>query len=172
MIKALFLDRDGVINTDFGYTHEWEPNIMIAGIIELIKKYNGKGYCVCIITNQSGIGRGYYSEIAFHRFMEHMITYCKSYGAIIDKFYYCKCIPSKRNCENRKPNPGMLFQASKDLGINLEASIFVGDKITDMEAAERASIGRKFLYSPNGINTKNYNSNINYKSIRSFSEIK
>jgi D-glycero-D-manno-heptose 1,7-bisphosphate phosphatase len=171
MTKALFLDRDGVINHDSGYTNKWSSKTIITGIIDLVRKFNARGYYVCVITNQSGIGRGYFHENDFHHFMTSMIKHFKARGANIGGYYFCGCNPLEKSCKNRKPNPGMLFQASKEIGIDLKNSIFVGDKWSDMLAAERANIEEKFLYSPKGDHEHIGNDKINYRLIKSFSEI-
>ena len=171
MTKALFLDRDGVINHDEGYTHKWSTKLIITGIIDLVRKFNARGYYVCVITNQSGIGRGYFRERDFHHFMTSMIKHFNARGASIGSYYFCGCNPLEKNCINRKPNPGLLFQASKEIGIDLTKSIFIGDKWSDMLAAERANIEEKFLYSPIGNHECTDNCKVNYKLIKSFSEI-
>jgi D-glycero-D-manno-heptose 1,7-bisphosphate phosphatase len=149
MNKALFLDRDGVINRDDGYTHIWSPEIIMNGIIEVIKKFRADGYLIIIITNQSGISRGYYSEEDFHFFMKCLLDFMKKNDATIDHYYYCGCGPSELVCPNRKPNPGMFYLAEKDYNIDLPNSFMIGDQISDMIAADRALIKNKILFSTN-----------------------
>ena len=145
--KALFLDRDGVINIDHGYVHKREDFVFVEGIRELVKTAQSKGYQVLIVTNQSGIGRGYYSEEAFTELMDwlrHEMPY--------DAYYYCPYHPEhglgdyKRDSEDRKPNPGMILRAAAEHGVDLARSLLIGDGETDIEAAKKAGIGTSILF--------------------------
>lgn len=148
---ALFLDRDGVVNADKGYVHTAEETEFISGIFELVRQANDAGYKVIIITNQAGIGRGYYTEETFHAYMEWMKEEFRKQSARIDAVYFCPHHPEhgvgeyKQNCECRKPKPGMILQAAKEHGIDIEKSIMLGDKETDMQAAKAAGVGKTVL---------------------------
>lgn len=144
---ALFLDRDGVINVDHGYVHRPEEFEFVEGIFELVATANGAGYLVVVVTNQAGIGRGYYGETQFHALTDWMKIKFSEHGGIIDAVYFCPYHPEhgigayRRESEFRKPAPGMLLQAQSELGIDLERSIFIGDKLSDMAAGRAAGVG-------------------------------
>lgn len=138
-IKALFLDRDGVVNVDAGYISLPKNIIFVDGIFEQCKSFNDSGYQIFIITNQSGIGRGLYTENDFHKLMRWMIERFEEKGCKISGYYFCPHLPDDE-CECRKPKPGMLLQAAKDYNINLAESVFIGDKDTDFMAAQVAGI--------------------------------
>lgn len=150
--KALFLDRDGVLNTDEGYTYEFSAKQIIPGSTQLIKYANEKGYKVIVITNQSGIGRGYYTEKEFHKYMQQLIEYYKFNGAYIDDYFFAPFYAKSsfykyRLGKNfRKPNTGMIDDANEKYRLDLSESIFVGDKYSDMEAGKRAKIYKLVLY--------------------------
>ena len=155
--KALFLDRDGVINFDKGYVHTPEQCVFIDGIKNLLQKAKALNYIIIIITNQSGIGRGYYNEEEFHLFMKWLN---KSLGNLIDDYYFCPFHEDygmgkyKRKSFDRKPNPGMINKAIKYHNIDPLNSIFIGDNISDMVAADRANIKRKLLLRNEETNTE------------------
>lgn len=144
---ALFLDRDGVVNVDHAYVHKRENFEFIDSIFELVIAANKAGYLVVVVTNQAGIGRGYYTEADFHALTEWMQEQFSLRGARIDAVYFCPYHPEhgvgQYKCESdyRKPGPGMLLQAAKDYEIDLSASFMVGDKPTDMQAGKRAGVG-------------------------------
>lgn len=136
--KAVFLDRDGTINEEQGYLYRAEECRFLPGVKEAVRRLNAAGYLVVVVTNQSGIARGYYSESdldKLHRFMEKEFAVA---GARIDGWYYCPhhpdFSPEGETCDCRKPLPGMLLVASEELGIDLSSSWMVGDKSADMEA--------------------------------------
>lgn len=144
---ALFLDRDGVINVDHGYVFKPEDVEFVDGIFELVSVAKKEGYLIVVVTNQAGIGRGYYSEKDFHSLMDWMNARFVEYGGEIDAIYFCPFHPEfgigayHRESECRKPAPGMLLQAVQDLDIDLKRSIFVGDKPSDMAAGHAAGVG-------------------------------
>jgi D-glycero-D-manno-heptose 1,7-bisphosphate phosphatase len=148
---ALFLDRDGVINVDHGYVHTPEEFDFVDGIFELVACANRAGYLVVVVTNQAGIGRGYYSETQFHALTDWMKARFAEHGGHIDAVYFCPYHPKhgvgefRRESDFRKPAPGMLLQAQRELNVELSKSILVGDKISDMEAGEAAGVGRLLL---------------------------
>lgn len=144
MKKALFLDRDGVINKEYSYVHKAENFEFIEGVFEALKKAQEKGYLLIIVTNQAGIGRGYYLEDDFFRLTEWMIEAFKSHGVHIDRVYHCPHGPDD-GCECRKPEAGMIKSAAADFNIDLENSWLVGDKESDIEASIKAGIKNHIL---------------------------
>jgi D-glycero-D-manno-heptose 1,7-bisphosphate phosphatase len=144
---ALFLDRDGVLNEDRGYVSRWEDFHWIAGAKETVAAFNRAGWLVIVVTNQSGVGRGYYTEADMHALHARMGEELAAAGAHIDAFYHAPHHPQApldayRHPDPplRKPNPGMILQALADWPINRAASLLVGDKPSDLEAAERAGV--------------------------------
>jgi D-glycero-D-manno-heptose 1,7-bisphosphate phosphatase len=151
---ALFLDRDGVINIDHAYVHRKENFHFIEGIFELVAQANKAEYWVVIVTNQAGIGRGYYTEADFHFLMDWVQEQFLRQGCRIDAVYFCPDHPVHgigeycKESTYRKPAPGMLLQAAKDLDINLKQSLMIGDKPSDMEAAQAAGIPHCLYLAP------------------------
>lgn len=149
---ALFLDRDGVINQDYGYVHKKENFDFIEGIFELVEAAKTAGYLSVVVTNQAGIGRGLYSYIDFHNLTNWMKDKFEERGARIDAVYHCPYHPDKgigiyrRESYWRKPAPGMLLAAANEHNIDLKKSILIGDKVTDIQAAEVAGIENNFLF--------------------------
>ena len=149
--KALFLDRDGVINVDTGYLHKPKDCIFIDGITELLKTAKDLGYLNIVVTNQAGIGRGYYSENEFQTFMNWMNT---SLGNLIDDYFFCPFHPEhgigayKQDSWDRKPNPGMFEKAIKKHNISPLRSIMIGDNLSDIEAANKVHMARALLFVP------------------------
>lgn len=151
---ALFLDRDGVINVDHAYVHRKEDFHFVDGIFALVAEANRKGYWVVVVTNQAGIGRGYYTESEFHELMAWVRQQFSLNGGKIDAVYFCPDHPEhgvgeyRRASDFRKPAPGMLLQAAVDLDIDLANSIMVGDKASDMEAALAAGVITRLCLGP------------------------
>lgn len=135
--KALFLDRDGVINVDKNYVYKAQDFEFCAGIFALCTLFLSKGYKIFIITNQSGIARGFYSEKDFEKLSEFMCAEFEKKGVHITKIYHC---PHLEGCECRKPKPGMILQAQSDFDIDLANSIFIGDNLSDMLAGKNAGV--------------------------------
>ena len=148
MAKALFLDRDGTINVDYGYVFEIEKFHLIDGIIELCQKAQDAGYLIIVITNQSGIERGYFSDRDFLRINTYMVELFKEKGIIITDVFYCPHLESF----DRKPNPGMFIKAAKKYNIDMLNSISLGDKERDIIAAQNAGVGKNFLLINNNFN--------------------
>lgn len=138
--KAAFLDRDGVINIDHAYVHRWEEFEWVEGVLEAARRLSEAGYLLVIVTNQSGIGRGYYTEEDFERLNREVRRAFEEAGAPLAGIYFCPHHPIKalepyrKECGCRKPAPGMLLEAARDLNINLSQSLMVGDKVSDMQA--------------------------------------
>jgi len=151
MNKALFLDRDGIINIDHGYVYQKENFDFVKGIFDICRSANEKGYIIIVITNQSGIGRGKYSETDFKELTAWMVTKFKEQGILIKDVYFCPHHPTNAlddylmQCECRKPAPGMIIKAAQDHQIALNQSIFIGDKVSDIQAAEAAGIKNRIL---------------------------
>jgi len=149
--RAVFLDRDGVINKDTGYVHLVDDFEYIDGVFDACLALKKMGYLLVVVTNQSGIARGMYSEDDFHSLTEWMDWNFADKGVDLDGIYYCPHHPEKgigeykQDCDCRKPKPGMLLDAAKFLKIDLANSIMVGDKADDMRAAKAAGIGKSIL---------------------------
>ena len=147
MLKALFLDRDGVINIEKEYLYKIEDFEFIDGIFDLCKYYQSLGYIIVVATNQSGIARGYYSEVDFDKLTSWMLKEFSSKGIDIKMVYHCPHHPDiSGKCSCRKPNPGMLLQASIDLSIDLKNSIIIGDKERDVLAGINAGLTTTYLF--------------------------
>ncbi len=143
--KAVFLDRDGVINEDIGYLFKIEDFKLKEEIIPLLKNYQKQGFLLIVITNQSGIARGYYTESDFMKLNSWMINLFHTKGILITKTYYCPHHPEHTGeCDCRKPKPGMLLNAIRDFNIDPSVSILIGNKKTDILAGEQAQIAKNF----------------------------
>lgn len=145
MNKAVFLDRDGVITKEPPYyAHKIEQLELVPKSAETIRLLNESGFKVIVVSNQAGVARGYYREKDIQIYNNEMKRQLEEKGAYIDAIYYCPHYPEaiiekyKIDCECRKPKPGMLSQAEKDLNLNLKLSFLVGDKMSDIEAGYRA----------------------------------
>ena len=141
MQKALFLDRDGVVNKDVGYAHRVDQIEFMPGIFELCRAAHAAGELIIIVTNQSGIGRGYYSEADFHALMQWMCERFTEEGASITAYYFCPHLPEDA-CHCRKPQPGMILQAAREWNIDLAHSRLIGDKESDLEAGRAVGLGK------------------------------
>lgn len=140
MVKALFLDRDGTINVDYGYVFQKEKFKFIDGVIELCRRAEEKGYLIIVITNQSGIARGYYSDADFQEITRYMTMKFADSGVHITDVFYCPDLDGNR----RKPNAGMFLEARDKYDIDMQNSISVGDKPRDIEAGKRQASARTF----------------------------
>ena len=138
--RALFLDRDGIINVDHGYVYKIESFEFSEGIFDLIKLFTDAGYIIFIVTNQSGIGRGYYSEEDFTTLTNWMIEKFNDKNIKIEAVYHCPHSPEEK-CHCRKPETGMIEQALKEYDIDLKHSWMIGDKSSDLALAHNANIG-------------------------------
>ena len=146
---ALFLDRDGVINVDREYVYKSDDFEFIEGIFEVVKQYHEAGYLVIVITNQSGIARGYYSERDFLHVSRWMQEQFEAYGGKIDHVYYCPHHPEiTGSCRCRKPGSGMLIDAKNAYHVDMKHSLMIGDKERDIEAAIGAGVEHTVLLSP------------------------
>ncbi|MEA2029862.1 MAG: D-glycero-beta-D-manno-heptose 1,7-bisphosphate 7-phosphatase [Campylobacterota bacterium] len=148
MKPALFLDRDGVINIEKDYLYKIEDFEFIDGVFDTCRYFQSKGYIIVVITNQSGIDRGYYSHDDFKILSDWMVDAFKQEGIDITKVYYCPHHPSiSGKCSCRKPNSGMIVDAQKEFNIDLAHSLLVGDKMSDIEAGQKAGVGENYLIS-------------------------
>lgn len=157
MRKVAFLDRDGVINIDHAYVSRKEDFELVNGVLEAAARLSDAGYALVIVTNQSGIGRGYYTVQDFEALNIYMCRLFEKAGAPIAGIYFCphhpeKAIgPYKTICTCRKPAPGMILRAAEELSIDLTQSILFGDKESDMLAAKNAGIPRRILLGKDGL---------------------
>ena len=138
--KALFLDRDGIINIDHGYVSTIDGFEFSEGIFELLEYFRDAGYLLFVITNQSGIGRGYYKESDFHRLTEWMVGEFERENIMIEKVFYCPHTPDAM-CHCRKPDIGMIEKAIAEYPLDLKRSWMIGDKSSDIALANNAGIG-------------------------------
>jgi D-glycero-D-manno-heptose 1,7-bisphosphate phosphatase len=144
---ALFLDRDGVINVEKNYVHRIEDFEFVPGIFELCAVATELGLCPVVVTNQAGIGRGYYTEADFQALTTWMLERFRERGIEIGAVYHCPYHPTagvgeyRRESFDRKPNPGMFLRARDELGLDMAGSILVGDKASDIEAGRAAGVG-------------------------------
>ena len=148
---ALFLDRDGVINIEKNYVHKIEDFEFIDGIFDLCRLAIQLDMLIVVVTNQAGIGRGYYSEMQFQALTDWMRSRFEEERAPISAVYFCPYHPEhgvgayRKESFDRKPNPGMFIRARDDLALDLPRSIMIGDKGSDIDAAKAAGVGLKIL---------------------------
>ncbi len=141
---AVFLDRDGTINVEKNYLHRIVDFQFIVGSLEAIKELNRSGYLVLVVTNQSGVARGYFSLQDVEALHQHLAQRLTAAGAHVDGFYVCPHHPTAGEgalrcvCTCRKGEPGLLLQAAREHGIDLSRSFMIGDKEADIEAGEKA----------------------------------
>jgi len=153
MNKALFLDRDGIINIDHGYVYKIADFEFVDGIFELCQKAQQLDYKIIVITNQAGIARGYYNENDFLVLTNWMKTEFKKHDVVITDVFFCPHHPLnginalKQQCNCRKPAPGMILKAQQLYNIDLQQSVFIGDKDSDMQAAKNAEVKTRILVS-------------------------
>jgi len=153
-LKTVFLDRDGVINKEIGYLHKTSDFQFIDYVFQSCKYLNSIGYQIIVITNQSGIGRGLYTEKDFFELNEWMIKEFKNFGVEIQEVFFCPHSPED-NCECRKPKSGMFYSAFKKFNIDKKNSWMVGDKEDDITAARNAGLENTILVrSGHDINEK------------------
>ena len=170
--KAIFLDRDGTINVEKHYLHKIEDFEFLPGVIEGLKLLQEAGYLLIVITNQSGIARGYYTEEDFHKLNDWMIEKLNESGVKISKVYFCPHLPDANiekyriECECRKPKLGMYKTAIKEFDIDLDESWAIGDKIRDLAICEKTGC-EGFLVGEN--ENENTLQRIKTKQIRNIS---
>jgi D-glycero-D-manno-heptose 1,7-bisphosphate phosphatase len=176
MKPALFLDRDGVINHDFGYVHQQSNFKFITGIFELVRTANELGLLCIIVTNQAGIGRGYYTENDFLNLTKWMLAEFEKNAARVDAVYHCPFHPTeglgkyKKSSFDRKPGPGMFFKAASDFDLDLSASAMIGDKLSDMQAATSAGVKARILFTDGWTSKTTSNELTNYIHVDNHSQ--
>lgn len=162
---AIFLDRDGVINHNYGYVHKREDFHFIEGIFDFARHAHEQRYKLVVVTNQAGIARGYYTEEQFHQLTDWMCQQFFTAGAPIERVYFSPYHPTAglgqylKDDFSRKPHPGMILQAQKDLSIDLSRSVLIGDKSSDIQAGTAAGVGTNLLFAtecPNELGDLNY----------------
>lgn len=147
MSSALFLDRDGVINYDYGYVAKPSDFNFVEGIFPLVRCAKKAGWLVIIVTNQAGVARGYFSTESFHDLMSWVLLEFKKESCEVDDYFACFTHPNAKLHElrafdlRRKPGPGMLFEAAEKHNIDLSRSVFIGDQFSDVLAGLHAGIG-------------------------------
>ena len=142
--KAIFLDRDGVINKEVKYLHKIDSFIFTNGIFDACQHYLSLGYKIIVVTNQSGISRGYYTIKDYEKITKWMVSQFKNHGVSILDCFYCPHLP-ETNCTCRKPEPGMFIAAQNKYDIDMDKSWMIGDKETDLKAAKSAEISNTIL---------------------------
>ncbi len=156
---AAFIDRDGVLNADHGYVSRAADFHWLPGAINALARLQQAGVVPVVVTNQSGIGRGYYSQQDFDALTAHMLAELAAHGVAAPAVYACPHHPQallaayRQDCNCRKPRPGMLLQAAADLQLNLAASCLFGDKPSDIAAGRAAGVGRCLLIAPDDLAT-------------------
>lgn len=149
--KAAFLDRDGVINKDKAYVSRWEDFEFVPGSIEGMRLLQEDGFALVVVTNQSGLARGYYSEAHYQALTQQMLAALKQGGVELARVYHCPHHPEgvvpelSINCDCRKPAPGLLVQAARELNLSLQGSVLIGDKPSDIQAARLAGLGKAYM---------------------------
>ena len=153
---AAFLDRDGVINIDHGYVARIEDFEFVPGALDASRALAQRGFALVVITNQSGIGRGLYTEADYQTLTAWMRAQFTAAGAPLAGVYHCPHHPLNARgayrvaCECRKPAPGMLLRAAQDLGLDLARSVLFGDKLSDLQAALSAGVPQRVLLGTDG----------------------
>ena len=173
--KTVFLDRDGVINVDHGYVYRTQDFDFIDGVFDACHTLQNQGYSLVVVTNQSGIARGYYTENDFIKLDDWMHRAFKAAGVNLLKTYYSPYLPTadvaeyRRDSQCRKPAPGMLLQAKAEFDIDMVSSIMVGDKLSDMQAAARAGLTEGVLITsePKGLANLENHTEFSYQSFSS-----
>lgn len=154
--KAIFLDRDGIINVDKAYVSKIEDFDFCEGIFEVLKHFQSLGYLLIIVTNQSGIGRGYYTQEDFDILTAWILAELKKEEIEIQAVYHCPHAPED-SCDCRKPNSKMLQDAIKEFDINVKNSWMIGDKLSDIEAGKNAHIDNTIFVNSSTCRVAKYN---------------
>lgn len=148
---TIFLDRDGTINEEMGYINHLDRFIIFPFVAESIRIFKEKGYFVIVVTNQSGVARGYFTEDLVKAIHKKLKTQLKEFGTGVDAIYYCPHHPKEgygkyvKDCRCRKPKPGMIEQAMRDFDINLNKSFMIGDRFKDMIFGKKMNLKTGFV---------------------------
>jgi len=170
-MNVIFLDRDGVINKEVGYLHKVEDFEFIDSVFDACLDFQSSGYKIIIVTNQSGIERGYYSEEDFQTVTKWMFDQFKQHNIQILDVFFCPHGPDS-NCDCRKPKPGMFLEAREKYSINMHKSWMIGDKEADIQAANSAGISNTVLVkSGHDIDEKNSKAKFIFDSINQVTTI-
>lgn len=169
ILPALFLDRDGIVNVDSGYVWEIEKFQFQEKIFDLCNYFKDRNYKIVIVTNQSGIGRGFFSLSDFHKLNNWMFSRFEEEGCRIDLLLASTLDPNDTNASLReknfrKPSPGMFLAAQEILNLDLENSLIIGDNESDMEAGSRVGVKNRFLVSQDHVQLGNLNAFSNLPS--------
>ncbi len=149
--SAVFLDRDGVINVERHYLHRVEDFAFLPGAVEALQRLKTAGWALVVVTNQSGIARGYYDEASYQQLTLHMNAALAHAGVRLDAVLHCPHLPDaavpayRRICDCRKPGPGMLLAGARTLGLDLASSVMIGDRLSDLQAGRAAGVARNWL---------------------------
>mgnify|MGYP004001432021 CR=1 FL=1 len=177
MQKALFLDRDGVINFDKGYVYKIDDFEFIHGIFKVCRHYMSLGFVIVVVTNQAGIARKYYTELDFHKLDLWMVSQFQKHNVDILQTYFCPHHPHKGfkgenikfkvKCICRKPKPGLLYLANREFNLDLKKSFFIGDSSNDYFAALKAKvkpiiINKNFKHNKKCVSKRNILEAVNY----------
>ena len=141
--KALFLDRDGVVNIDHGFVRRSADFQFLPGLFELCRYFQNKDYIIIIITNQSGVERGYFTEEDLRELHKYMLAELQKEGITVTDIFYCISVDDAH--PDRKPNPGLFLKAWDAYSLDLAASVSIGDKERDITAARKAGVGVNIL---------------------------
>ena len=167
---GVLLDRDGTINEQMGYVNHLDRFVLLPGVGRAIRRLNDAGLPVAVVSNQSGVGRGYFPEKLVHQVHDKMADLLARDGARVDAVYYCPHHPRaeietyRLKCDCRKPRRGMLLQAAADLNLDLKKSFVVGDRSTDLSAARQ--VGAKAILVMTGYGRGELEHVLPYKQVR------
>lgn len=151
--RALFLDRDGVLVRDHGYVHRVEDLCLLPGVVAGLRRFQQAGYLLVVVTNQSGIARGLFSENDYARFTAALQQELAASDVKLDAVFHCPHLPTATvpsyalDCDCRKPRPGMLLRAIREFAVDPSLSLMVGDRESDLQAGRAAGVGHTFLIS-------------------------
>ena len=159
LFKGAFLDRDGVINEDFNYVYKKGNFIFKKGIFKLLRILSEKNFLLLIVTNQSGIARGMFSESEYNELTKYYIYILKKSGINIEKVYHCPhhpdfSLPPFNNCNCRKPKPGLFLKAKNEYNIDMKNSLMIGDSLRDLEAAYFSGIKTRIFLTDKNMNSE------------------
>ena len=145
--RAAFIDRDGVINADHGYVHRADHFELLPGVPAALRRLKQAGFLLIVVTNQSGIARGLYTETDYALLTQHLHHLLAAEGVALDAVYHCPHLPDasvaayRVQCDCRKPGPGMILRGIAEFGIDAQRSLLIGDKPSDIQAGRAAGVG-------------------------------